>query len=263
MAPAGLEDELPYVVLSKNNFESFIRDLLLVRNYRAEVYTNKGPTKTSNDWQLEFKGSPGNLTQFEDLLFANNEMVAGSALIALHVKLLGKQKIIGIACVENNERLFSVSEFVDDDFYSELEAVIVILGPKECILPSPRDADYDRIKTLLERNNVVVTSKKKQEFSLEKNEVISDLNKLLHFAEGQQESANTMPETSKTTALAALGVAIRYLELTNDSANHGHYELKLLNLHRFVVAAHRSAKHLGKNLLFSDLFTSMRLPFPR
>ncbi|XP_039452393.1 DNA mismatch repair protein spellchecker 1 [Culex pipiens pallens] len=234
MAPAGLEDELPYVVLSKNNFESFIRDLLLVRNYRAEVYTNKGPTKTSNDWQLEFKGSPGNLTQFEDLLFANNGMVAGSALIALHVKLLGKQKIIGIACVENNERLFSVSEFVDDDFYSELEAVIVILGPKECILPSPRDADYDRIKTLLERNNVVVTSKKKQEFSLEKNEVISDLNKLLHFAEGQQESANTMPETSKTTALAALGVAIRYLELTNDSANHGHYELKLLNLHRFV-----------------------------
>lgn len=235
MAPSGLQEELPYVVLSKNNFESFIRDLLLVRNYRAEVYTNKGPTKTSNDWQLEFKGSPGNLTQFEDLLFANNEMVSGSALIALHVKQIGKQKIIGIACIENNERLFSVSEFVDDDFYSELEALIVILGPKECILPlTPRDAEYDRIKTLLERNNVVVTSKKKQEFSLEKNEVIQDLNKLLHFVEGQQESANTMPETAKTTALAALGVAIRYLELTNDSANHGHYDLKLLNLHRFV-----------------------------
>lgn len=234
MAPAGLSEELPYVVLSKNNFESFLRDLLLVRNYRAEVYVNKGPSKASNDWQLEYKGSPGNLTQFEDLLFANNEMVAGSGLIALQVKQIGKQKIIGIACIENNERLFSVSEFVDDDFYSELEAVIVILGPKECILPSPRDADYDRIKILLERNNVVVTSKKRQEFSVEKNEVIQDLNKLLHFAAGQQESANTMPETSKTIALAALGVAIRYLELVGEAANHGHYELKLLNLHRFV-----------------------------
>lgn len=136
MAPAGSDQEVPYVVLSKNNFESFVRDLLLVRNYRVEVYTNKGPMKTSNDWVLEFKGSPGNLSQFEDLLFANNDMVAGSALIALHVKPQGKQKMIGIACIENNERTFSVSEFMDNDFYSELEAMVVLLGPKECILPA-------------------------------------------------------------------------------------------------------------------------------
>lgn len=233
MAPAGSDVEVPYVVLSKNNFESFVRDLLLVRNYRVEVYTNKGPTKTSNDWVLEFKGSPGNLSQFEDLLFANNDMVAGSALIALHVKQQGKQKMIGIACIENNERTFSVSEFMDNDFYSELEAMVVLLGPKECVLPSS-DAEYERIKTLMERNNVIVTLKKKQDFSLEKNDIIQDLNKLLRFAKGQQESANTMPETTKTIALAALGVAIRYLELVNDPSNHGHYELKMLNLKRFV-----------------------------
>jgi DNA mismatch repair protein MSH2 len=37
---------------------------------------------------------------------------------------------------------FSVSEFVDDDFFVELEAIVVLLGPKECILPS---ADGDVI----------------------------------------------------------------------------------------------------------------------
>lgn len=233
MAPAGSDVEVPYVVLNKNNFEGFVRDLLLVRNYRVEVYTNKGPMKTSNEWVLEFKGSPGNLSQFEDLLFANNDMVAGSALIALHVKQQGKQKVIGIACVESSERLFSVSEFLDNDFYSELEALVVLLGPKECIIPSG-DAEYERIKTLMERNNVIVTLKKKQDFSLEKNDIIQDLNQLLRFAKGQKETANTMPETSKTIALAALGVAIRYLELVNDSSNHGQYELKMLNLNRFV-----------------------------
>lgn len=233
MAPEGSDVELPYVVLSKINFVSFVRDLLLVRNYRVEVYTNKGPVKTSNDWGLEFKGSPGNLSQFEDLLFANNDMVTGSALIALHVKPQGKQKMIGIACVENIDRTFSVSEFMDNDFYSELEAMVVLLGPKECILPGA-DGEYERIKTLMERNNVIVTLKKRQDFSLEKDDVIQDLNKLLKFAKGQKESANTMSETTKTVALAALGVAIRYLELVNETSNHGHYELKMLNLKRFV-----------------------------
>ncbi|XP_055551024.1 DNA mismatch repair protein spellchecker 1 isoform X2 [Wyeomyia smithii] len=233
MAPADLEEELPYVVLSKNNFEALLRDLLLVRNYRVEVYTNKGPLKTSNDWILEFKGSPGNLTQFEDVLFSNNDMVAGSALFAVHLKQNGKQKVVGVACVETNERILSVSEFTDDDFYSELEALVVILGPKECIIPT-KDPEYARIETMLKRNNVVVTTKKKPEFSLEKNCVIQDLNKLLRFSKGQKESANTMPETSNTTALAALGVSIRYLDLVNESSNHGQYQLKLLNLNRFV-----------------------------
>ncbi|XP_055591799.1 DNA mismatch repair protein spellchecker 1 isoform X2 [Uranotaenia lowii] len=253
MAPSGSEDEVPYVVLSKNNFESFVRDLLLVRNYRVEVFTNKNASKTSNEWVLEFKGSPGNLSQFEDLLFANNDMVTGSALTALHIKQQGKQKVIGIACIETNERLFSVSEFVDDCFFSELEALIVILGPKECIIPAG-DAEYDRVKILLERNNVIVTMKKKQEFLLEKNDVVQDLNKLIRFTKGQQESANTLSETSKTVALAALGVAIRYLELVNESSNHGQYDLKLLNLNRFV---HLDAAAVSALNLFPKPGTNM------
>lgn len=43
---------------------------------------------------------------------------------------------IGLASVELNERLFSVTEFDDDDFCTELEAVVVLLGPKECIVPA-------------------------------------------------------------------------------------------------------------------------------
>lgn len=48
---------------------------------------------------------------------------------------------IGVACIDANERLISVTEFDDDDFFSELEALLVLLGPKECVLPSSESDD--------------------------------------------------------------------------------------------------------------------------
>lgn len=127
------KQELPYIVLSKNNFENVIRELLLVKSYRVEVFTKNSETK---DWEVEFRGSPGNLLQFEDILFSNNDMVAGSAIFGLQIKQEGQQRIVGIACIEANERLMSVMEFIDDDFFAELEAIVVLLSPKECLIPS-------------------------------------------------------------------------------------------------------------------------------
>lgn len=140
---------------------------------------------------------------------------------------------IGIACVEQNEQTFSVIEFDDNDFFSELEATIVLLGPKEALLPS-RDGEFERIAKLLERNNVMVTTRKKTEFSVEKSDLIQDLNNLLHFEEGQQENAHSLPELKKSLAMSSLNAAIRYLDLMSDSCNIGHYKIILMNLNRFV-----------------------------
>lgn len=119
-------------MLSKNNFELAVRELLLVRNYRAEVYVR---SSTGGDWQLEYRGSPGNLLQFEDILFSNKEILVGNSILSLQLHLQNNQRYVGVASVEQNDCLFQVLEFVDDDFFTELEATVVLLGPKECLLP--------------------------------------------------------------------------------------------------------------------------------
>lgn len=160
-----------------------------------------------------------------------DEMDVGTTIIALNFKLEGQQKKIGVASIDANERVISVIEFFDDDFFSELEALVVLLGPKECVVPVG-DGEFDTIKKLLDRNNVMVTSHKKSEFNLEKSDLIQDLNKLLKFEKGQQEKADALPEIAKTVAMSALGAALKYLNLVGDSCNLGMFEMKLLNLKR-------------------------------
>lgn len=143
------------------------------------------------------------------------------------------QQTIGIACVEQNEQTFSVIEFDDNDFYSEFEATIVLLGPKEALLPSS-DGEFERMSKVLERNNVMVTTRKKSEFSLTKSDLIQDLNNLLEFEKGQQENANSLPELKMEIAMSSLNAAIKYLDLMSDSCNMGHYKVILMNLNRFV-----------------------------
>lgn len=126
-----------------------------------------------------------------------------------------------------------MTEFDDNDFYSELEATLVLIGPKEALLPST-DGEFERIAQLLERNNVMVTTRKKTEFSLEKFDIVQDLNKLLHFKEGQQPNANSLDELKKTLAMSSLNAAIQYLDLLSDRCNHGQYKMVLMNLNRFV-----------------------------
>lgn len=93
MAPAD-SDELDYLCLSRGNFELILRELLLVQNYRVEVFTRPMTTGArANEWSVEYKASPGNLTAFEGLLFQNNEMVAGTSILGLNLKIVGSRRV--------------------------------------------------------------------------------------------------------------------------------------------------------------------------
>lgn len=88
MAPPNA-DELQYICLSRGNFELMLRELLLVQNYRVEVYTKSA----KSEWTVEYKASPGNLTAFESLLFQSNEVVSGTSIIGLFLKVEGARRV--------------------------------------------------------------------------------------------------------------------------------------------------------------------------
>lgn len=64
---------------------------------------------------------------------------------------------------------------------------------------------------MMESSNVLVTQRKKTEFSAEG--LAQDLNRLLLFMDGQQHSSLALPEMNLTTACSSLAALIKYLEV--------------------------------------------------
>ncbi|XP_076178005.1 DNA mismatch repair protein Msh2-like isoform X3 [Ptiloglossa arizonensis] len=220
------------VILNKNHFESFIRDLLLVRQYRIEVYTNQGTAKNQN-WVLEYKGSPGNLTHFEDVLFGNNDVAVSVRVIAVKLGMDGKSRVVGLSCVDTTATLFSVCEFQDNESFSNLESLVVTLAPKECLLIQGEGSrEFQTLKQVMERNNVMVTLKKKNEFSSES--IVQDLNTLIKFKEGQQQNVQSLPEINLNLAMSATSALIKYLDLTSDEGNLNQFSMDQIEQSRYL-----------------------------
>lgn len=65
--------------------------------------------------------------------------------------------MVGLACVDCTDCEMSLTEFLDDDFFAELEATIVLLGPRECIIPSGEgEVSEKEFYTFLITNSKVV-----------------------------------------------------------------------------------------------------------
>lgn len=64
----------------------------------------------------------------------------------------------------------------------------------------------------MERNNVMVTTRKRSEFSSES--VIQDLNTLIKFKKGQQQNVQSLPEINLSFAMSATSALIKYLDVS-------------------------------------------------
>ncbi|KAL1923743.1 uncharacterized protein VTP21DRAFT_8723 [Calcarisporiella thermophila] len=211
---------IPSCTLSRSNTESFLRDALLKKQLRVEIFAAE-PRK-NNAWKVIKRASPGNLQDMEDLLFTNSDMQTSPIVLAVKLGTSGDQKVVGVAFADASIREFGVAEFIDNELYSNFESLVIQLGVKECIIPldeSHKDYELTKLKGVLERCGIVITERKKGDFNVK--DIEQDLNRLL---EGDT-PANTLPEYELKNAMAATACLIKYLSLMSDETNFGHFTL--------------------------------------
>ena len=80
---------------------------------------------------------------------------------------------------------------------------------------------------------MLVTVQKKSEFS-NNAEFHQDLEKLVRFKKNQKKSVHTIPEMKLELAMGSVAAGLKYLEAIKDESNLGNFEVKSLNLKRFV-----------------------------
>ncbi|KAI9092089.1 muts domain V-domain-containing protein [Phlyctochytrium arcticum] len=207
---------LPSCTLSKLNTNAFLRDLLLVRLYRVEIWGMEG-----RQWRIVKHASPGNLVSVEDMLFTSNEVSSSPVVLALKVMMKADQQLVGVAYTDaTTMRTIGVSEFTDNDTYSNLESLLVQLSVKECVIPTElQNFELKRIEEVLERCGVVVTQVKKGDFQLK--DIEQDLNRLLD----EEVPLLSLPEYELKTAMCCVASLIKYLGLLTDESNFHQYTL--------------------------------------
>uniref|UniRef100_A0A8C6MMU1 DNA mismatch repair protein n=1 Tax=Nothobranchius furzeri TaxID=105023 RepID=A0A8C6MMU1_NOTFU len=207
--------KLESVILSKPNFEAFVKDLLLVRQYRVEVYRNHSKSSKEQDWRIEYKASPGNLTQLEEVLFSGGTGTEGCAGVVAVRFATGAdgQRVVGVGYVDAAQRTMGVCEFPDSEIFSNLESLLVQISPKECLLAQGEcSTDGNKLREVCQ----------------------AALASFEHGAIKHRFDLSYHLWLHSQVAMSCLAAVVRFLELLSDESNFNSFSLTTLELGQYM-----------------------------
>jgi DNA mismatch repair protein MSH2 len=220
----GRNDTIPSVTLSIAMFESTVRELLLVRQYRCEIMAKSKSQRLG--WKLGRKASPGNLQQFEQYIFRNADVNTSSIIMAVKLGSEGGGgKLVGVAFCDTNANTIGVCEFADNDQFTTFESIMVQLGAKECVCmdgAGAGNADMLKLLQIAERSGMLITPRKRKSFDTK--DMIQDMDRLLKLPNGTNAAA--LPELDLKQAMGATASLVGYLELLDNEENFGNYTMQ-------------------------------------
>jgi DNA mismatch repair protein MSH2 len=226
-----------YVTLSSAVLSNLLQQCLFEKGLKVEIY--------DKTWELIKFASPGNIESVEDL-FNTSEIESALVVVALKVSSKQEGKTVGFCFVDTNSKEISISEFMDNDLYSNLESLLIQIDAKEVVIQSPsssQDPDYIKFVGVIDRCGASITELKPTDFG--NKDIEQDLARLIG-----DELALAVGETSKSTVgLGAASAIIQYLGLLTDDSNFGGYKLKNHVLSQFMKLDSSALKSLN---LFSQ-----------
>ena len=214
---------VPGVAISRLNFTALMRELLVIRQYRVELHA-----KTDNGWRRTAKGSPGNLSQFEDILFTNHDMSQSSGILSLHYTSADGTYTINLVYIDVLVKQITFCEIKDTEQFCLLESIVVQLSPKEVVLPSYPNAPEDKkLQQIFERLRMSVVTQKPSVYQADKG--TTSLPKMLRAEDGL--SAKMQSSDALMGCIASL---VKYLDLFSDDSNVNQYEISEIALDLYM-----------------------------
>ncbi|KAK2743226.1 MutS-like protein [Myotisia sp. PD_48] len=227
---------LPSVTLSITVFRNFLREALFRLNKRIEIWASGAGARSS--WKLVKQASPGNLQDVEDELGHLGGNGGGdlmdTAPIILAVKVSAKAtdtRHVGVCFADASVRELGVSEFVDNDLYSNFESLLIQLGVKECLITAEgqkKDVELSKLRSIADSCGVAVTQRSGGDFATR--DIDQDLSRLLKDEIGP----GILPQTELKLAMGSAAALIKYLGAMSDSSNFGQFQLYQHDLSQYM-----------------------------
>ena len=217
---------LPSVTMTVTVYRNLLREALFRLGKRVEIWETTGRMQ----WKLKKQASPGNLQDVEDELGGQVD----SAPVILAVKVTAKAseaRNVGVCFADASVRELGVSEFLDNDLYSNLESLLIQLGVRELLLPADsqkKDAELAKIRTIADNCGIALGERSIGDFGTK--DIEQDLTRLLR----DERSAGTLPQTDLKLAMGSAAALIKYLGVLSDPSNFGQYQLYQHDLSQYM-----------------------------
>ncbi|ODV76714.1 DNA mismatch repair protein [Suhomyces tanzawaensis NRRL Y-17324] len=244
-----------YVTISPQVFtNNVLRFCIIERHLKVEVYSNK-------TFELICVGTPGNLESLANEYGVNLEGMfqdcSNPIVGAIKFQQAGAAKKIGVCFVDNSDSRIHMSEFDDNDLFSNLESLILQVGVKEIVLPSnyqpgQTDNEVTKLYQVLDKIGGIVVSTVKSSFFSSK-DIEQDLAKIVvsdTHKEGEETNielilaSKGISSADHVLSLSCCNALINYLELLGSEVSSS-FTIDQYNLTSFMKLDSSTMKALN------------------
>jgi DNA mismatch repair protein MSH2 len=216
---------LPSVTMTITVFRNFLREALFKLSKRIEIWETTGRM----NWKITKQASPGNLQDIEEEL--GGQFDAAPIILAVKVSAMAEGRNVGVCFADASVRELGVSEFLDNDLYSNFESLLIQLGVKECLVQvdkSEKNVEMSKLKAIIDSCGVAVSERSGTDFGIK--DIDQDLARLLK----DEKASGTLAQTDLKLAMGSAAALIKYLGVLHDPSNFGQYQLYQHDLSQFM-----------------------------